>query len=173
MSLSCRVLIFLPREHPSETVGADGEHHPFFRILAAALRCPRPDLCLPLADPSRCSFLLLWGPSLRSHVTCSGAPWSLPGSIISLVHSPRAPPWSFFYPNLRHGTARTSLAPSGLRALEGRPLTPWLTPVCVDLAGTEKVTQESLCCMTGQWWVGRGRAGWSPEDQAQGRRSQL
>lgn len=128
----------------SETAGADGKHHPIFRILAAAFRRPRPDLHLPLTDPSRCSFLLPGG-HLSAHVTCSGKPWCLPGSIISLVHSLLAPPCSFFYPSLHHGTATTNLALSGLRALVGRPLTTRLTLVRGDLGGTEKVTQKSLC----------------------------
>lgn len=38
----------------------------------------------------------------------------------------------------------TSLAMSGLRTLEGRPLATRLTRVWGDLAGTEKVTQKSV-----------------------------
>lgn len=167
------MLVFLPREHqlPKQRE-LMGSIIPFSESWLQLSGAPTL-ISVSLRQTLHAAASSSPGGHLFAHVTCSGKPRRFPGSVISLVRSPLAPPYSFFYPNLRHETATTSLALSGLRALAGRPLTKRLTPLWGDLAGTEKVTQKPLSTMTGQWRVGHGWAGWSPEDQGQGRSSQL
>lgn len=121
MSFSCCVLVFLPREHQlpkqRELMGSIIPFSESWLQLSGAPTLISVSLRQTLHGAASSSP----GGHLFAHVTCSGKPRRFPGSVISLVRSPLAPPYSFFYPNLRHETATTSLALSGLRALAGRP----------------------------------------------------